>query len=154
MSMTERREPRERSDRPANRNHTLPATPTITAINPCPLTTTPPFGRRTDDADRARPARVAGLESPRCDRPGLTERWFSPRANATLWWLCGAFWSGPPLAVGYARAVSENPRIERGWIFVNGSRRDDGTIELGTGDEIRFNPGSSDRHLAEEGLER
>jgi hypothetical protein len=36
--------------------------------------------------------------------------------------------------------VSENPRIERGWILVNGSRRDDGTIELGTGGEMRFSP--------------
>jgi hypothetical protein len=46
----------------------------------------------------------------------------------------------PPRAVGYAQVVSENPRIERGWIFVDGTRRDDGTIELGTGDEMRFSP--------------
>jgi hypothetical protein len=36
--------------------------------------------------------------------------------------------------------VSENPRIERGWILVNGTRREDGTIELGTGGEMRFSP--------------
>ena len=36
--------------------------------------------------------------------------------------------------------MSENPRIERGWIYVDGTRRDDGTIELGTGDELRFSP--------------
>jgi hypothetical protein len=36
--------------------------------------------------------------------------------------------------------MSENPRIERGWIFVNGTRQDDGTIELGTGEEMRFSP--------------
>ena len=36
--------------------------------------------------------------------------------------------------------MSENLRIERGWIIVNGSRRDDGTIELGTGGEMRFSP--------------
>ena len=36
--------------------------------------------------------------------------------------------------------MSENVRIERGWIFVNGTRRDDGTIELGTRDEMRFRP--------------
>jgi hypothetical protein len=36
--------------------------------------------------------------------------------------------------------VSENVRIERGWIFVTGTRRDDGTIELGTRDEMRFSP--------------
>ena len=42
--------------------------------------------------------------------------------------------------MGYAQAVSEGLRIERGWIFVNGTRRDDGTIELGTGEEMRFSP--------------
>jgi hypothetical protein len=41
---------------------------------------------------------------------------------------------------GYAQAMSENLRIERGWIFVNGTRQDDGTIELGTGGEMRFSP--------------
>jgi hypothetical protein len=35
--------------------------------------------------------------------------------------------------------VSESVRIERGWIFVNGTRQDDGTIEFGTG-EMRFSP--------------
>lgn len=57
-----------------------------------------------------------------------------------MWWASRAFWPSPPRAVGYAQAVSENPRIERGWIFVDGTRRDDGTIELGTGDEMRFSP--------------
>ena len=42
--------------------------------------------------------------------------------------------------MGYAQAVSEDLRIERGWIFVNGTRRDDGTIEFGTGGEMRFSP--------------
>jgi hypothetical protein len=36
--------------------------------------------------------------------------------------------------------VSANPRIERGWIIVDGTRQDDGTIKLGTGDEMRFSP--------------
>ena len=36
--------------------------------------------------------------------------------------------------------MSASPRIERGWIYVNGTRRDDGTIELGTGGELRFSP--------------
>jgi hypothetical protein len=36
--------------------------------------------------------------------------------------------------------MGENLRIERGWIFVNGARQDDGTIELGTGGEMRFSP--------------
>ena len=40
----------------------------------------------------------------------------------------------------YAQAMTENLRIERGWIFVNGTRQDDGTIELGTGGEMRFSP--------------
>jgi hypothetical protein len=38
------------------------------------------------------------------------------------------------------QAMSESLRIERGWIFVNGTRQDDGTIELGTGGEMRFSP--------------
>ena len=42
--------------------------------------------------------------------------------------------------MGYARAMSESPRIERGWIYINGTRRDDGTIEFGTGAEMRFSP--------------
>jgi hypothetical protein len=42
--------------------------------------------------------------------------------------------------LGYAQAVSDSLRIERGWIYVNGTRRDDGTIELGTGGEMRFSP--------------
>jgi hypothetical protein len=36
--------------------------------------------------------------------------------------------------------MSENIRVERGWILVNGTRRDDGTIEPGTGGELRFSP--------------
>ena len=36
--------------------------------------------------------------------------------------------------------MSESVRIERGWIFVDGTRKDDGTIELGTGGEMRFSP--------------
>ena len=42
--------------------------------------------------------------------------------------------------MGYARAVSESPRIERGWIYLNGTRQDDGTIAFGTGGEMRFSP--------------
>jgi hypothetical protein len=37
-------------------------------------------------------------------------------------------------------AMTENLRIERGWILVNGTRQDDGSIELGTGGEMRFSP--------------
>jgi hypothetical protein len=36
--------------------------------------------------------------------------------------------------------MSESVRVERGWIFVNGTRRDDGTIELGSDSEMRFSP--------------
>jgi hypothetical protein len=42
--------------------------------------------------------------------------------------------------MGYAQVMSENLRIERGWIIVDGTRQDDGTIELGTGGEMRFSP--------------
>lgn len=40
----------------------------------------------------------------------------------------------------YARPVSGSLRIERGWIYLNGTRMDDGTIEFGTGEEMRFSP--------------
>jgi hypothetical protein len=43
-------------------------------------------------------------------------------------------------SLGYAQAMSENHRVERGWIIVNGTRQDDGTIELGTDGEMRFSP--------------
>ena len=36
--------------------------------------------------------------------------------------------------------MSGNVRIERGWILVDGTRQDDGTIKLGTGSEMRFSP--------------
>jgi len=56
---------------------------------------------------------------------------------------------GPRAAIrGYARAMSENLRIERGWIYVDGTRQDDGTIKFGTGGEMRFSPfdAMSQRH--------
>ena len=47
--------------------------------------------------------------------------------------------------------MTENLRIERGWIIVNGARQDDGAIKLGTGDEMRFSPfeAISQRHNAQ-----
>jgi hypothetical protein len=36
--------------------------------------------------------------------------------------------------------MSESHRIERGWIIVDGTRQDDGTIKHGTGGEMRFSP--------------
>jgi hypothetical protein len=36
--------------------------------------------------------------------------------------------------------MTESARIEHGWIFVDGTRQDDGTIALGTGGEMRFSP--------------
>jgi hypothetical protein len=36
--------------------------------------------------------------------------------------------------------MSDDVRIERGWIYVDGSRQDDGTIKLGTGSEMRLSP--------------
>jgi hypothetical protein len=36
--------------------------------------------------------------------------------------------------------MNENVRVVRGWIIVDGTRRDDGTIELGSGGEIRLSP--------------
>ncbi len=36
--------------------------------------------------------------------------------------------------------MSANVRIERGWIYIDGTRQDDGTIQTGTGGEMRFSP--------------
>jgi hypothetical protein len=36
--------------------------------------------------------------------------------------------------------MSPNVRVERGWIIVDGSRQDDGSISFGTGGEMRFSP--------------
>jgi hypothetical protein len=36
--------------------------------------------------------------------------------------------------------MAENLRVERGWIIVNASRQDDGSIQIGTGGEMRFSP--------------
>ncbi len=45
MSMTERRESRERLGRLANRNHSPCHTNHTMALNPYPLTPAPPYGR-------------------------------------------------------------------------------------------------------------
>jgi hypothetical protein len=36
--------------------------------------------------------------------------------------------------------MSEKHRVERGWIIVDGTRQDDGSIQAGTGAEMRFSP--------------
>lgn len=38
--------------------------------------------------------------------------------------------------------MADDTRIDvrRGWIYVDGTRQDDGTIRLGTGEELRFSP--------------
>lgn len=36
--------------------------------------------------------------------------------------------------------MTEDVRVERGWIIVNASRQDDGSIQRGTGGEMRFSP--------------
>lgn len=36
--------------------------------------------------------------------------------------------------------MSDHVRVERGWIIVDGTRQDDGTIKFGTGAEMRFSP--------------
>jgi hypothetical protein len=40
----------------------------------------------------------------------------------------------------YARAMSPIDRIERGWIYVKGTRADDGSLDLGSGGELKFSP--------------
>jgi hypothetical protein len=36
--------------------------------------------------------------------------------------------------------MTENFRVERGWIIVNATRQDDGSIRVGSGGEMRFSP--------------
>jgi hypothetical protein len=36
--------------------------------------------------------------------------------------------------------VAQIDRIERGWIYVDGARADDGSIAFGTGGELRLSP--------------
>jgi hypothetical protein len=36
--------------------------------------------------------------------------------------------------------MTEQVRVERGWIIVNGTRQDDGRIKFGGDDEMRFSP--------------
>jgi hypothetical protein len=36
--------------------------------------------------------------------------------------------------------MSDSFRVERGWIYIDGTRQDDGTIKRGTGAEMRFSP--------------
>jgi hypothetical protein len=36
--------------------------------------------------------------------------------------------------------MADDHRVERGWIIVDGSRQDDGSIRLGSGGEMRFSP--------------
>lgn len=43
-------------------------------------------------------------------------------------------------AARYAAPMSEHHRVVRGWILVDGTRQDDGTIRFGTGGEMRINP--------------
>jgi hypothetical protein len=36
--------------------------------------------------------------------------------------------------------MNEKHKVVRGWIIVDGTRQDDGTIKFGTGAEMRFSP--------------
>ena len=45
--------------------------------------------------------------------------------------------------------MSENFRVERGWIYVDGTRQDDGSIKLGSGGEMRFSPFEAISHRAD-----
>jgi hypothetical protein len=36
--------------------------------------------------------------------------------------------------------MTGNLRVERGWIIVNATRQDDGSIRVGTSGEMRFSP--------------
>jgi len=36
--------------------------------------------------------------------------------------------------------VADDLRVERGWIYLQGQRLDDGRVERGSGGELRFSP--------------
>jgi hypothetical protein len=36
--------------------------------------------------------------------------------------------------------MSNVKRVVRGWIYIDGRRADDGSVEFGTGDELKLNP--------------
>ncbi|HTX46683.1 MAG TPA: hypothetical protein VMD48_10405 [Solirubrobacteraceae bacterium] len=36
--------------------------------------------------------------------------------------------------------MTDDRRVERGWIILNAARQDDGSIKLGAGGEMRFSP--------------
>jgi hypothetical protein len=45
--------------------------------------------------------------------------------------------------------MAENIRVKRGWIYVDGTRLDDGTVKLGTGGELRLSPFDALQHRDE-----
>jgi hypothetical protein len=36
--------------------------------------------------------------------------------------------------------MTHDIQVRRGWLYLDGARQDDGTIKLGTGQELRLNP--------------
>jgi hypothetical protein len=48
--------------------------------------------------------------------------------------------------------MAEPLRIERGWIIVDGTRQDDGSVALGTGGELRYSPFDALRDGKEAGI--
>ena len=36
--------------------------------------------------------------------------------------------------------MAQIKRVVRGWIYIDGRRADDGTLEFGTGEEMKLNP--------------
>jgi hypothetical protein len=81
-----RREPRGRTDRPANRNHINPPPATQTmAINPYALTPAPRYGRQSDRLDRAGSESRRACLPPKVAHPRGVER-DSVEATWMSWW--------------------------------------------------------------------
>ncbi|HET6506194.1 MAG TPA: hypothetical protein VFG42_05360 [Baekduia sp.] len=36
--------------------------------------------------------------------------------------------------------MDDHIQVRRGWIYLDGARQDDGTIKIGTGQELKLNP--------------
>jgi hypothetical protein len=104
------------------------------------------FGSMNSQARSGRPPRRLarrGRSRTECD---CGRARYATRAGARSLWS-----NATHHEYNYALAMSGNVRIERGWIFVDGTRQDDGTIKLGTGREMRFSPfeAISQRHDAQ-----
>ena len=121
MSMTTRREPRERPGRLANRNHTTTSITNHTmAINPCPLTTAPPY-----EPTRATQSGAVGAPgiAPRASRTQLVSAAIRSQGTTAPDWppafKADAWTAGDPRRAGKrggsSRPAGDDDSIPRGF---------------------------------------